>query len=176
MNERGICIDGWGGYAEIEDYLLVADYQPGVFELGPLLASGLGALTAILSATLAVSMSLWGWNTLGWVCLVASFSCLVGASVAWHTALLGLFKRGERRIDLLMGSVEVDGRSRPLSLATIEIETAPLIRGLTLARLSLSYPDGLRIPIVQGHRRGIEELARRIRRAPSLTIPRAQAA
>ncbi|MCA9568352.1 MAG: hypothetical protein KC656_10935 [Myxococcales bacterium] len=140
-------LEGWGGTAALGGQGIVTVYAPGIFEVTQLGAATLAGLGGLLVLTAAVVAPL---PVLAWACVAtAAFLSLVAAGI-WIDALGSLRRARAVRIWLKRDLVETLHDRRPLHTAVLEVEAAQLGPGADFGRLTLAWPDGLRLPLLQG--------------------------
>lgn len=141
-------LDGWGGRATLLDDRLEADYAPGIFESTQLLGALLTGLVGCFAACVSLSMPN---PALAWICVAAAVCMLISGCTTWWTAFRTLRASGGRAICLSTRTIDFTGGRRFLAGAVVEVEATRLF-----SRLTLSWPDGRRVPLLQGRTADVE--------------------
>lgn len=141
-------LDGWGGCAILEDDRLAATYAAGIFETTQLVGALLSGLVGFFAVGVAFVMPN---PVLAWTCVASAVCMLISGSTSWWTAFRSLRASGARVICLSRRTIAVDDERRFLAGAVVEVEANRLF-----SRLSLSWPDGRRVPLLQGPTADVE--------------------
>lgn len=158
---------GFGGSADLRGPRLIADYQPGVFELTELFGASVAIAVTLGAVATGCALGAAFGPAVGLACHAAGAASLLCGAVSWFRALRGIAARGPRRVQLSRGWVEVGDEIRHLRDAALLVEPAGF--GLTpiAARLTLRFGDGARVPLIQGPWDRVEPFARALRTAPA---------
>lgn len=158
-----IRVSGWGGGAVLHPQRIRARYTPGMFETTQLVVAG--AAVVIGAAILATSVGVAAWRPL--LAPVLQLGALVPLAVALGRTLAVIrtvWEAGPCRILVRRGWIEIGPREvRRLEDARLQIEHARLGLFSAFARLTLAFPDGQQVPLVQGPRDEVLRFERQLR-------------